>query len=400
MASIATPNSQAMFDQFNRLGEFVDAKIEQDYLVSIERQRRRTPAYIFIVGSILFFLANYVDYARLGPSDAYDTMLTLRSFFLVTNLIAGFMLLKGAAAYIEKTLTTAFVLNALVLCTVPLFRTKDRIAHELMATMSIFINLVVIPARMRTLLIMSLTYIIALPGFLAVFTELPSGDIVSAFIMTLGASVVGYLGAFRYRLPSRQVWAKNQLLNLEIDAHKTTLVAQQKLENTLRQQAFTDVLTGAHNRRSFFDQGGTLLNTKQQTALLMFDLDHFKKVNDTHGHNSGDDVLKRVVEICQKQLRKSDILARIGGEEFAILLPNTNDDEAANIAKRLREAVEKLSFKGAKSDFQVTISGGLLLDLNQHTDLDHALANADLALYEAKQTGRNQICLYRPTLPA
>lgn len=114
-----------------------------------------------------------------------------------------------------------------------------------MATMSIFINLVVIPARMRTLLIMSLTYIIALPGFLAVFTELPSGDIVSAFIMTLGASVIGYLGAFRYRLPSRQVWAKNQLLNLEIDAHKTTLVAQQKLENTLRQQAFTDVLTGA-----------------------------------------------------------------------------------------------------------------------------------------------------------
>ena len=132
----------------------------------------------------------------------------------------------------------------------------------------------------------------------------------------------------------------------------------------------------------------------------MFDLDHFKKVNDTHGHNSGDDVLKRVVETCQKQLRKSDILARIGGEEFAILLPNTSDDEAANIAKRLREAVEKLSFKGAKPDFQVTISGGLLLDLNQHTDLDHALANADLALYEAKQTGRNQICLYRPTLPA
>lgn len=111
-------------------------------------------------------------------------------------------------------------------------------------------------------------------------------------------------------------------------------------------------------------------------------------------------MLKRVVETCQKQLRKSDILARIGGEEFAILLPNTSDDEAANIAKRLREAVEKLSFKGAKPDFQVTISGGLLLDLNQHTDLDHALANADLALYEAKQTGRNQICLYRPTLPA
>lgn len=392
--------SDMQFNQFNRLGEFSSAPVEQAYLHSIERQRRRTPALILILGSILFFLASYVDYARLGPSQDFTVMLVLRGLFLATNLIAGALLLKGPAKYIDRVLLTAFIINGLILCTVPLFRTEDRIAHELMATMSIFINLVVFPARMRTLLIMCLTYIIALPGLLIVFTDLPSGDVVSAFIMTLGASIVGYHGAKRYRIPSRQVWAKNQQLNQEIEAHKVTFAAQQQLERTLRQQAYTDPLTGAQNRRSFFDQGAPMLNGNQQTALLMFDLDHFKKVNDTYGHNSGDEVLKSVVETCRQQLRKTDILARIGGEEFAVLLPNSNDEEALAVAQRLRTSIESLLFAGPVTTFKVTMSGGLLLQLQDHNDLDQALAEADSALYQAKQSGRNQICVFEPKLPA
>ena len=118
-----------------------------------------------------------------------------------------------------------------------------------------------------------------------------------------------------------------------------------QLETELRHMAFHDPLTGTHNRRSFMQTLTQEVHRVQRTgevaALLMLDIDHFKRVNDTYGHDAGDDVLKHLVGVLQAGLRRLDMLARLGGEEFAVLLPATQLTGALELAERMRLAVEK-----------------------------------------------------------
>jgi diguanylate cyclase (GGDEF)-like protein len=120
----------------------------------------------------------------------------------------------------------------------------------------------------------------------------------------------------------------------------------------------------------------------------MFDIDRFKRVNDTFGHQRGDAVLKRLVEIVTQNIRDSDIVARIGGEEFLVLLPRTNGENALRIAEKLRGIVAESAFE--ELPWQITISIGVG-NLSDGESLDAALARVDEALYAAKRKGRNRV---------
>ena len=124
----------------------------------------------------------------------------------------------------------------------------------------------------------------------------------------------------------------------------------------------------------------------------MIDIDFFKKVNDTYGHASGDEVLRTVASIIKAQLRESDIPARYGGEEFAVLLPYTHIDEAKIVGERLRKAVEEASIQLDKLNINVTISMGLA-ELTPDLSGEELFKLADKALYEAKESGRNRVCI-------
>lgn len=155
-------------------------------------------------------------------------------------------------------------------------------------------------------------------------------------------------------------------------------------------QAQTDALTGIHNRAYFdyiaqilFDSSETL---KQPLSILMVDIDHFKKVNDTFGHLIGDEVLRTVASVMQLNLRKEDVLARFGGEEFVILLPNSSEQLAFVVAEKIRIAIEQHDWDTIAKDLRVTLSIGV----NQCSDaLQLSLNQADKRLYEAKELGRN-----------
>ena len=125
---------------------------------------------------------------------------------------------------------------------------------------------------------------------------------------------------------------------------------------------------------------------------MMIDIDFFKKVNDTYGHASGDEVLRTVASIIKAQLRESDIPARYGGEEFAVLLPYTHIDEAKIVGERLRKAVEEASIQLDKLNINVTISMGLA-ELTPDLSGEELFKLADKALYEAKESGRNRVCI-------
>ena len=160
--------------------------------------------------------------------------------------------------------------------------------------------------------------------------------------------------------------------------------------------ANTDSLTGLNNRRSFFDKASALLAYCRSESLpisvIMFDVDFFKKINDIHGHAAGDMTLQHVANLLQRHLRGSDISCRFGGEEFAILLPNTVDEEAAITAEKMRHVIEKTPvISQGNKEILITASFGVS-DIGD--SMDDMLNNADEAMYRAKGSGRNNVKVY------
>jgi diguanylate cyclase (GGDEF)-like protein len=162
-----------------------------------------------------------------------------------------------------------------------------------------------------------------------------------------------------------------------------------------RDASLIDPLTGVANRRAFFERGPKILQrsvlARSPAALLLFDLDAFKSINDRFGHAVGDAVLTVFCQTTSAQLRPLDLFARMGGEEFAALLPDMSHQEAVWIADRLREAFESIAHPSSTGDFTVTVSVGVASLSADTPDLASLLVEADRALYRAKGNGRNRV---------
>lgn len=175
-------------------------------------------------------------------------------------------------------------------------------------------------------------------------------------------------------------------------------VAMDLLE--LQLQATTDALTGALMRRAFRSEGERALalavRHRHDLSCLMLDLDHFKHVNDTYGHATGDAILRGCAEAIRAGLRTSDLLGRLGGEEFAVLLPMTDASRAGEVAERLREAVSRVEVATDGGTVRVTTSVGVAALDEDAPEIDTLLKRADEALYGAKSSGRNRCSMWRP----
>ncbi|MDA7087268.1 GGDEF domain-containing protein [Pseudomonas sp. SA3-5] len=188
-----------------------------------------------------------------------------------------------------------------------------------------------------------------------------------------------YVQAMRQRMRQRR---------FALQAHQDTLRGMMR---QLEDLVATDELTGLFNRRHFLRFANVELKNLRagsQHGLALIDLDHFKRVNDAHGHAAGDRVLQTFATVAQTCLRDGDIIARYGGEEFVLLLPNTKADQFTACCERLREAFNQAEPLGIKVD-TLSLSVGMTL-LTMHDDLDEALQRADQALYRAKRNGRNR----------
>ncbi len=168
-------------------------------------------------------------------------------------------------------------------------------------------------------------------------------------------------------------------------------------QKELETLAATDFLTGLPNRRFFMQNLITEYNRairyKSHTTLVFIDLDHFKKVNDKFGHASGDLVLCHFASFLKKNLRKQDIVGRLGGEEFSIILPETKMADAIPLADRIQKLLNYEVVDEVEPGFRYTFSAGVVeLDVDGNVSYQEWLNNADRALYQAKSNGRNQIC--------
>jgi diguanylate cyclase (GGDEF)-like protein/PAS domain S-box-containing protein len=171
-----------------------------------------------------------------------------------------------------------------------------------------------------------------------------------------------------------------------------------------RHAVFSDHLTGVANRRAFFEAAELELTRNRRqprpTSLILLDADHFKRINDRHGHPGGDAVLRQLGQLLTSTFRQVDVVARVGGEEFAVLLPSCGLEDALSVAERLRAQVarQSLGFDGAHIEY--TISAGVAACEGESLDLEALMKRADKALYAAKAGGRNRVRRWVPSLGA
>jgi diguanylate cyclase (GGDEF)-like protein len=210
--------------------------------------------------------------------------------------------------------------------------------------------------------------------------------------LTAVLTVAGYLIA-----PSDDMWGgmTNRVFSLAVIG--VTVFGMGKLadyEQRLLIESMTDPLTGLLNRRYFNEQTQKEVARSRRHNLrfsvLMLDIDHFKRINDTYGHPVGDLAIKALADICNKALRPQDILARYGGEEFVLALPHTEAEGAAVVAERIRQTVEQIELITEAGPVRFTVSIGISTYMKD-LPLEQIVGRADEALYKAKQSGRNRV---------
>lgn len=175
------------------------------------------------------------------------------------------------------------------------------------------------------------------------------------------------------------------------------ITEKKQFEDELQLLATTDALTQSSNRRYFFECAQSEFQLARQygfpLAFLLLDIDDFKHINDTYGHQVGDQVLRRLAICGAATLRRGDLFGRIGGEEFAALFPRCQPDEALQIAERLQRSIRRLEFKSGGQSFRITVSQGLVILRDEDANLSALYARADEAMYQAKRQGKDRIVL-------
>lgn len=195
----------------------------------------------------------------------------------------------------------------------------------------------------------------------------------------------------------------------ELQARMRTQIRRKRYQDRLRTNyresvamAVTDPLTALYNRR-YFDvhvegQQQRAASTGKPLALLMVDVDHFKQINDTHGHGIGDEILVEISRRIVRHVRNFDMVARLGGEEFVVVMPDTGEKAACAVAERLRQAIaqDPIPVSSPEGEIPVTASIGVAVTEDGSERAPHVLARADEAMYEAKRQGRNRVMMARP----
>jgi diguanylate cyclase (GGDEF)-like protein len=212
----------------------------------------------------------------------------------------------------------------------------------------------------------------------------------------LGDMVQAYETFRRKLIRSDMLTLGEQLGPLAVNRHVLALKRSTAVGEEYKRLASTDSLTGVINRREFMKRAKTevarLLRHQGELSVMLLDVDYFKQVNDNYGHPAGDRVLKFVAQAIESALREEDVLGRIGGEEFAVLLPATDSQSAGATAERVRLAIENLRIQVGDQEIMVTISIGISEFATGELSIEPAMVRADRALYQAKDLGRNRVC--------
>lgn len=369
-----------------RSGAFVDERVEDEF----QQARLDTGCKSFLFVTLVVLLVVLVGIAidALDLEGAAKNLAVSMRVGVALTLVAILVILSRH----RSTLTSLVVVEAIAITALTYVTAITRGASEGMApgdyalpTVMVAVGfLFLLPSTPRTWFIMIIIFVV---GNITTLWMLVGQAHLNTVIFTgvqstAGILVAAYLG-FRDKLRQREEFASIRMARV--------------LADQLSQLATTDSLTGVANRREFFHMASKEISRAQRNdrvlSVLMFDIDHFKNINDQYGHAAGDEVLVNIVNTCLKSLREIDTIGRLGGEEFGILLPETEVKEAAKVAERLRESMKAIRPGGSATTGTVTMSIGVAQWNASHEDFEELMARADRALYEAKRGGRNKVAV-------
>jgi diguanylate cyclase (GGDEF)-like protein len=382
--------------------EFRDRALEKRFRLENFGQDSRYAVLAMLAVSAIYGMSLVFELVELYSTAVLAIVVAARLSIIAATGVSTFLLYKWrnplVLDWVIFTFTLLFSVSAAVILGVQVHsgHRPDGVTVPMtvfvLATMAVY---VIAPVRLAF-------QIAAAAGFattfvlLVVYTPLhPEIAIPVIAILFMAANLLGVVSTFRINDSRRLQW-----LNLEQERDlgnrlQAEITEREKLEQRLREQAVTDPLTGVYNRRHLFAHGSELFAQARRynrpTAAILFDVDHFKRINDTYGHVAGDEVLKSITGSVGGVLRKPDVLARYGGEEFAILLPETDMTGAANLAERIRQVVESLTVKIEGRPEHVTVSIGFAVAQERDKDFEALVMRADDALYTAKDRGRNMV---------
>lgn len=318
-----------------------------------------------------------------------DTAIFASAMILATQLVFCWVFYRGYnLRFRDPSLTEPQVLVALVWLTYFLFNLGDNRGSLLVLYVLALMFAVFLPPRvfMRYAVLAFLSFVgmSLADAYLGVLKD-PQAALLEAGVLLVTliwmCLFVGYVYTLRQRMRQRR---------FALQAHQETLRGMMR---QLEDLASTDELTGLYNRRHFLRRAEaelSRLRAGHRSGLALIDLDYFKRINDQHGHATGDRVLQTFAAVARSCLRDDDVLARYGGEEFVLLLPSTDAEQFSACCERLREAFANAQPLDVQLQAgQLSLSVGLTL-LEAGDDLDESLQRADEALYRAKKNGRNR----------
>jgi len=334
---------------------------------------------IFILPTVLF---SYSDYLLFGTSDQFYTLSYVRLFEVALSLLFYHFIsttksIKTHDNILSAWLTTLFF----VIFYINLTRPPEYLHHSFIDSLTLFSCYVLIHTRFILQLIPALIF--SAGNIIIIFISKTPLSALTIVVLLASSAMGNGLGIFI----SRRIHKYRRKEYMALQNEKA-------LKQKLTLLANTDSLTDVPNRRCFFCEAEKeLLRSKRYShscVALIFDIDHFKKINDKFGHDIGDIALKRFAMLLKSHTRKIDILGRFGGEEFVLLLPETNMKDAQQIVQRIIKDCQSIIVKTPTTDCSFTVSAGLTLVAPSDNTVVKIIKRADGALYKAKDSGRNQ----------
>lgn len=377
--------------------EFSDPAVESDYRRRNARFNIRHTRFGLGLWGVLFVLFIYNDYINLGTEQGFWVLLSMRLFVSAVILIFAILIGRrpglvmnghGVAGLLIFGWTGFF----LIFFFLPAAQMPWIIAMVMAMLIGqyVFIPNRIVPGTAAAL------YAIA-GTMLSVHLVAGSGpsELTGLSLMLLAPAATGLFVCHRFQFESRRSFSMLLVVESANTELQHQIRAREELEAKLKHQAETDPLTGLYNRRRYEDLFLREFHRIQRyggaMSMLVLDLDHFKQVNDNYGHGAGDIALQEIADICRRKLRQVDIIGRLGGEEFVILLPDTNLSDAVIVSERLRQGIENTEIVAEQTRFNLTATiGAAELTENDHGIKD-LVRRADAALYRGKRAGRNRV---------
>lgn len=375
--------------------EFTDSEMEKAFRVQMQPMLVRQLRVALRVWAGLLLAFGLLDLQALGWTQDFYILAACRSLQALMLLTLAFMLARRpewvSSGYVVTTLEiVGFILF------MPIYFLRPDISTLTIAVLGLMLltMFLFVPNRLKFTLLAAIAGMLL--GVVGVALNGHGPQIVTGAIFILALpTVTGFFGAQQLHKVQRRQFAMFNQARKANHALKKEMERRKLLEEELKRQATTDPLTGLFNRRQyemlFRRERERCRRQGSAICVAMGDLDHFKSLNDQLGHDSGDVALQHVAKLFISQLREGDVVGRFGGEEFIILLPDTDIAEAAMVIERLRKALEINPVQLQSQQWSLTATFSVSAVLDGETDIVETLRRVDAGLYQGKRGGRNQV---------